>query len=87
MAMGKSRTRRMNMGEHRDNRSETIMYRNGAMFIIPATYSNKKTGHINKYVVKLIRNATKENIEKLEDMGIVCRLGDVPAVGEERRFA
>lgn len=87
MAISKNRRRPINLGESRDNRTETTVYRAGAMFIIPAEYTAKKTGLINKTVAKLIRNATKENIAKLEDMGVVCRLGEVPAVGTEERFA
>lgn len=70
-----------------DYRSDVTIYRAGAMFIIPAKYIGKKSGLINKHIAKLIRNATKESIIKLEEMGVVCRFGEVPEVGTERRFA
>lgn len=70
-----------------DYRSDVTLYRAGAMFIIPAKYVGKKSGLINKNIASLIRHATKENIMRLEELGVTCLLGEVPAVGEERRFA
>ena len=70
-----------------DYRSETVVYRAGAMFIIPAKYTTKE-GTINKAIAKLMRDATKENITKLEGFGVTCLLGEVPeSSGVQRRFA
>lgn len=69
-----------------DYRSDVTMYRCGVKFIIPAMYTNKK-GLINKEVAKLIREATRENIMKLEEMGISCTVDDMPLYGSGIKVA
>lgn len=64
-----------------DYRSDLTIYRAGATFIVPASFVAKKTGLINKEVAELIRNATKENILKLEEMGVSCIVDDMPLYG------
>lgn len=84
MAMGKSRRRPINMGEDRDNRSDITIYRNGASFVVPVS-CQVKDGRVRKDVAQLIRNATKENIERLMLLGVVCVVDDVPEVGSGMR--
>jgi len=69
-----------------DYRSDVTIYRCGVMFIIPAKYITR-AGLIKKTIAKLIRNATKENIIRLEELGISCIVDDMPLYGLENRFA
>lgn len=43
----------------------------GCKFEIPATYV-ENFGVINKEVMELVRNATREAIEQLTAMGVIC---------------
>ena len=69
-----------------DYRSDVTIYRCGVMFVIPAKYMTK-AGLINKNIAKLIRNATKENIMKLEELGVSCMVDDMPLYGLDKRVA
>lgn len=69
-----------------DYRSDVTIYRCGVMFVVPAELTTK-AGLINKEVAKLIRNATRENVMQLEEMGVSCIVDDMPLYGFGSRIA
>lgn len=70
-----------------DYRSDVTVYRCGVKFVVPACFIGKKSGLIDKTVANLIRNATKENVLALEEMGVSCIVDDMPLYGLGRRVA
>ena len=69
-----------------DYRSDVTIYRCGVKFCIPAMHTTKN-GLIKKNIAKLIRNATKENIMQLEELGVSCLVDDMPLYGFDNRVA
>lgn len=68
-----------------DYRAEVTLYRCGGQFIIPAKFINKTNGLIKRNIAKLIREATKENIIKLESLGVRCLINDAPFDGLQKQ--
>lgn len=53
--------------------ADSLLRRGQMEFLIPASLHNSE-GYIRKCIVKLINEATRENIEKLERLGVRCSL-------------
>ena len=53
--------------------SDSVMRKGQLEFIIPAKLHNSE-GCIRRGIVKLVREATRENIERLEKLGVTCSL-------------
>ena len=52
---------------------DSILRRGQMEFFIPASLHNSD-GYIRRGIIKLINEATKENVEKLERLGVRCYL-------------